>query len=110
MQVGLIESLVRWRLICIDIGSVSDILQNGSLQSEPRNIRHYLCANLAGSAVKHSNDNSLPRRPAELFAFSDFPITNLFFLVHVAELAADEGFIYFHFAAIAAHFEQRAVL
>src|ERR1022692_903717 len=108
MQIGLIQPLVRGSLIGIDVGSVLYILEHGILQGQARNVRHHASANLACGAVEHSHNYGLAPAPAELSGAAEGAIASLFFLVHVLEFSADESFIDFDFAALAADLGETA--
>src|SRR5438034_9835972 len=98
MDVAPVQLIVGHGIISEHKRTVLNIFQDFILQCLALHVRHYRGANLALVAIKHSHDNGFAGCTASVSALSREALTAI--TVHVAELAADESFIYLNPAAL----------
>src|SRR5713226_1166389 len=101
-------TIVGYGAIRIDLAPKLNILEYLVLQCFPRDIRHNRSANLTEIAVKNSLHNRLASRGShETFLRRESRTARM---VHVLNLAANKGFIHFHFASTTADLRSVAPL
>lgn len=97
------QSLIGHECVSVDRAPRFDVSGYVSLQSVLFPIAHDSGADIS-AALQNANDCNL------VFCSSLSDSALALIGVHEASSAADESFVYFHFATVAAHFDNRAVL